>query len=103
LALADRNKKIVCLKLLMNMPKLGERSTMDLVVLAFSALICSSVLFIVVGIIIQKTLHPDMDLSKAGEAVYSMLNTIIGALIGFISGRFYGRHEGKVANGELTK
>jgi hypothetical protein len=44
-----------------------------------------------------------MDLSKAGEAVYAMLNTIIGALIGFISGRVYGRHEGKVANGEKNE
>jgi hypothetical protein len=87
----------------MNTSKLGERSTMDLVVLAFSCLICISVLFIVVGIIIQKTVHPDMDLSKAGEAVYSMLNTIIGALIGFISGRVYGRHEEKIANGETKK
>jgi hypothetical protein len=80
--------------------KLRERSTMDLVVLSFSALICVSVLFIVMGIIVQKTVHPDMDLSKAGEAVYAMLNTIIGALIGFISGRVYGRHEEKMADGE---
>jgi hypothetical protein len=80
----------------MNVPKLGERSTMDLVVLAFSVLICVSIMFIVVGIVVQKTVHPEMDLSKAGEAVYAMLNTIIGALIGFISGRVYGRHE---ANG----
>jgi hypothetical protein len=71
---------------------------MDLVVLSFSALICISVLFIVLGILVQKTVHPDMDLSKAGEAVYAMLNTIIGALIGFISGRVYGRHEEKIAN-----
>jgi hypothetical protein len=83
------------------MTKLGERSTMDLVVIAFSVLICVSIMFIVVGIVIQKTVHPDMDLSKAGEAVYAMLNTIIGALIGFISGRVYGRHE--AANGELKK
>jgi hypothetical protein len=71
---------------------------MDLVVLSFCALICLSVLFIVLGILVQKTVHPEMDLSKAGEAVYSMLNTIIGAIIGFISGKVYGRHEEKIAN-----
>jgi hypothetical protein len=70
-----------------------NRPTIDIVVLSFAALICVSVLFIVLGILIQKTVHPDMDLSKAGEAVYAMLNTIIGALVGFIGGRAYGRHE----------
>lgn len=87
----------------MNIPKLGEGSTIDIVVLAFTGLICSSVLFIVLGILVQKTVHPDMDLSKAGEAVYSMLNTIIGALVGFIGGRAYGQYEEKIANGEIKK
>jgi hypothetical protein len=84
----------------MNLPKFGDRTTVELVVLAFSGLICISVLFIVLGIVIQKTIHPDMDLSKAGEAVYAMLNTIIGALIGFVSGRVYGKYEEKLSNGE---
>lgn len=85
------------------MPKFGERSTMELVVIAFTGLICVSTIAIVIGILLQKIIHPEVDTSKAGEAVYAILNTIIGALIGFISGRVYGRHEEKIANGETKK
>lgn len=40
-------------------------------------------------------------MAKAAEAINNMLSTIIGALVGFISGRVYGRKEERdlIANG----
>jgi hypothetical protein len=59
----------------------------------FTLLICAVLIITVVGITVQKAVHPELDLSKAGDAVFNMISTIIGALVGFISGRAYGRRE----------
>jgi len=45
-----------------------------------------------------------MEVGRAAEAVNNMLSTIIGALVGFISGRAYGRREERdIKNGEPQK
>jgi hypothetical protein len=51
-------------------------------------------------VIIGKLLHPELDFAKAAEAINNMLSTIIGALVGFISGRAYGRREEKEKTNE---
>ena len=48
---------------------------------------------IATGVIIAKSVRPDMEVGRAAEAINNMLSTIIGALVGFISGRAYGRRE----------
>jgi hypothetical protein len=58
-------------------------------------LICVVITVSVVGIVVQKSLYPQLDLSKPGDAIFQMVSTIIGALVGFISGRAYGRREEK--------
>jgi hypothetical protein len=55
----------------------------------------------VLGITIQKAIHPELDLSKPGDAIFNMVSTIIGALVGFISGRAYGRREERESNGNF--
>jgi hypothetical protein len=85
---------------------LSTRPTTEIVVILFTLLICTVLIITVLGITIQKAIHPDLDLSKAGDAVFNMISTIIGALVGFISGRAYGRREEKdeqVKNGEQVK
>lgn len=72
---------------------LARRSTTEIVVLFFTFLICVVMIITIVGVMLAKFIHPDMDLSKAGDAVNGMINTIIGALVGFISGRAYGKRE----------
>jgi TRAP-type C4-dicarboxylate transport system permease small subunit len=72
---------------------LRNRSTTDIVVLLFTMLICSVMLIICSGTIIAKIIRPDMEVTRAAEAVNNMLSTIIGALVGFISGQHYGRNE----------
>lgn len=77
---------------------LHNRSTTDIVVLCFTGLVCAVLVLITVGIVVAKLLHPEADFSKAGEAINNMLSTIVGALVGFISGRIYGKREQQ--NGE---
>jgi hypothetical protein len=70
-----------------------SRPTTEIVVILFTLLICVVMSITVLGIVIQKTIHPELDLSAAGDAVFQMISTIIGALVGFISGRMYGSRE----------
>jgi hypothetical protein len=80
---------------------LSNRSTTDIVVLMFSSLVCSVLTITIIGVVIAKLMHPELDFSKTGEAVNNILSTIVGALVGFISGRRLGRREGQ-QNGEST-
>lgn len=45
------------------------------------------------GILLLKFMHPEMDTSRGGEAVSNILTTIVGALVGFIGGRATGKYE----------
>jgi hypothetical protein len=70
----------------------------------FTILICVIMTIVTIGAFAAKLMHPEMDLSKASEAINNMLSTIIGALVGFISGRAYGRREERdIQNGQPNK
>jgi uncharacterized membrane protein YfcA len=73
--------------------ELSKRTTAEIIVLLFTFLICVVMFVVTLGTIIAKMVHPEMEVSKAAEAINNMLSTIIGALVGFISGRAYGRRE----------
>ena len=77
----------------MDLLDLKNRPTADVVVLLLTMLICIVVTITVISISVAKVLRPDVDMSKAGDAIFNMISTIIGALVGFISGRAYGRRE----------
>jgi len=70
-----------------------HRTATEVVVILFTLLILIEMLMITSGVMLAKILHPDLEFAKAGEAINNMLSTIIGALVGFISGRAYGRRE----------
>jgi hypothetical protein len=72
---------------------LANRPTTEIVVLLFAFVVCIVLILSVLGVIILRILRPGIDLSKAGDAVFNMISTIIGALVGFISGRAYGSRE----------
>lgn len=82
----------------------GSRSTTDTVVLMLTLLICVVMFTICAGTIVAKALRPEMEVSRAAEAINNMLSTIVGALVGFIGGRAQGRHEERQAqlNGDQT-
>lgn len=72
---------------------LAHRPTTEIVVILFTLLIWVIMVMVTVGAIAAKLLHPELDITKASEAINNMLSTIIGALVGFISGRAVGRRE----------
>jgi uncharacterized membrane protein YdjX (TVP38/TMEM64 family) len=78
---------------------LRNRPTTEIVVILFTILICIIMLLVTIGVITAKLIYPEMDLSKSSESINNMLSTIIGALVGFISGRAYGRREEREKNG----
>jgi hypothetical protein len=83
---------------------LKNRPTADIVVLLLTIMICGVMLVIATGTIIAKVMRPDMEVGRAAEAINNMLSTIIGALVGFISGRAYGRQEQRdLQNGETSQ
>jgi len=59
------------------------------------------VVLAVIGILILKIIHPEADTTKGAEIIANMITTIIGALVGFIGGRAYGR--GENGNGKKEK
>jgi len=72
---------------------LKNRSTIDIVVILLTATIGVILTLTLLGILLLKILHPDMDTSRGGEAVGNILTTIVGALVGFIGGRATGKYE----------
>jgi hypothetical protein len=77
---------------------LKNRPTADIVVLLLTVMICTVMTIIAAGVIIAKSIRPEMEVGRAAEAINNMLSTIIGALVGFISGRAYGRQEERDLN-----
>jgi putative flippase GtrA len=78
---------------------LKERQTVDIVVIILTCTIGSVITVATIGIIVGKTLHPTMDTSRGAEMIAQVITTIVGALVGFIGGRAYGKSE---ANGKNT-
>ncbi len=83
---------------------LKSRPTADIVVLLLTIMICAVMIIIAAGTIVAKVWRPEMEVMRAAEAINNMLSTIIGALVGFISGRAYGRQEQRdLQNGEMSQ
>jgi hypothetical protein len=82
---------------------LSNRSTTEIVVLLFTVLICVVMVIVTTGTIIAKIWRPEIDTARPAEAINNMLSTIIGALVGFISGRAFGKKEQEeINNGKTT-
>lgn len=72
---------------------LSHRSTTEIVVLMFSAVTCLCLTVLVLGGSLMRFIWHTVDITYLAESVNQMLSTILGALIGFVSGRAYGRKE----------
>jgi cytochrome c biogenesis protein CcdA len=77
----------------MSLINFGNRSTIDVVVLTFTFLVGFVLTIIVVGAIIGRIARPELDMSRAVESTIEIINTLVGALIGFLGGRAIGRTE----------
>ena len=76
-----------------------DRSTLDVVVIALTITVCSTILFGTVGALIVRLIYPNTDLKGAAEIIGNNLGVMTGAVVGFIGGRATGRLE---ANGDKT-
>lgn len=79
---------------------LGKRSTTDLVVLILTVLVSVVLVLMILAGSIGKIIRPELDMSRISESVNQTISAIVGALIGFVGGRAYGRHEQITNNGE---
>jgi hypothetical protein len=73
-----------------------DRSTIDIVVLSFTFLVGLVIIMIVFGSLLARIIRPELDVTRVVESTIEIINTMVGALIGFLGGRAIGRIE---ANG----
>jgi hypothetical protein len=72
---------------------LGNRSTIDLVVLMLTFLVVAVLLIIIIGAVAARFFYPHVEMKEAAELTINTLSTIVGALVGFIGGRVVGKQE----------
>jgi len=72
---------------------LKPRSTADIVVIILATMVAAVVLLLVASILVIKLFQPDSTHDLATEAVINIVTTVIGALVGFVSGRAYEHHK----------
>lgn len=76
-------------------PDLTHRSTVDLVVLAVAFIISFVIVVTLLGVILIELVHPETDTESMVRMESEILGVLVGALVGFISGRNVGRSEAK--------
>lgn len=69
------------------MSSLGDRSTIELMVLALTVTICLALLLTGLAITVSELLHPEVDTSEAVSTLSDILSMILGALLGLLAGR----------------
>jgi hypothetical protein len=75
---------------------LKSRSTIDIVIILLASMVSVILIVGTLGIVIGKITHPEVDYAGGEKVIGSIVQTIVGALVGFIGGRATGRME---ANG----
>jgi hypothetical protein len=70
-----------------------NRPAVDIVVILMTVTVCVVLLMATVGVITVRAMHPELDLKGAEGAVGNILTTVVGALLGLITGRAAGRLE----------
>lgn len=69
------------------MSSLGDRSTIELMVLALTVTICLALLLTGLAISLSELLNPQVDTSEAVNTLSDILSMILGALLGLLAGR----------------
>lgn len=67
--------------------------TIDFVIRCLTLLVCLVIGVEVIGMITIQLIHPSTSVSHIFDALTETVTVIVGALIGFIGGRYAGRHE----------
>lgn len=74
-----------------------KRSATDAVVLTLTWVVAGTIMVLVIGLVIGRIMHPEIEYRAVAEMIEHITTTVVGALVGFIGGRAAGRVEG--ANG----
>jgi len=69
------------------MPRLRDRPTPDLVVIALAGVVVFSVAMTTVGAVVLRIVDPSADLDKVAARLADVTNTLIGAIVGYLAGR----------------
>lgn len=70
-----------------------KQPTIDFVIRCLTILVCLVISVEVIGMITIQLIHPSTSVSHIFDALTETVTVIVGALIGFIGGRYVGRHE----------
>lgn len=65
---------------------LGDRSTIELMVLMLTTTVCLGLLLIGAGITVIELVNPEADTSVAVAGLGSVLGTLLGAVLGLLAG-----------------
>jgi hypothetical protein len=68
-------------------PRLRDRSTGDILVLAVTLTICGSVLLGGAAIVAVELFHPETDTAAGARTIAGIINTMVGLLAGYLAGR----------------
>ena len=67
--------------------KLRQRSTPDLIVIALAGVIAFVVIASVIGGIVWRVNDPNADLAELTARIGDLVNTLVGAVVGYLAGR----------------
>lgn len=73
--------------------KLRRRATPDLIVIGFACVIAFVVVSAVIGAIVWRIVDPDADIDDLTARVGDLVNTLVGAVVGYLAGRGVIPHE----------
>lgn len=76
------------------MPRLRDRPTPDLIVIGLAVVLGFSIISWTVGALVLRIVDPDANLDKVAARLADVVNTLIGAIFGFLAGRRTGDGDG---------
>ena len=71
----------------MSSPRARRRSTSELLLLLFGGVVALQLVLSMLAVIVVTLVHPDVDITVMAEVVVAQTTLLIGALLGYLSGR----------------
>jgi Na+/H+ antiporter NhaA len=77
-------------------PRLRDRPTPDLIVLALTAIVIMVLAITVVALVITEIWYPERDQTELAKRIGSIMSSLIAAIVGYLAGRGVtnGNHKG---------
>jgi uncharacterized membrane protein YeaQ/YmgE (transglycosylase-associated protein family) len=78
--------------------RLSERSTADLVILFLAGVIGSTLLIAMLGLVVLRFVHPEVDVDSNLRVFGDVLTVLVGAIVGYVGGKAVGKSESESEN-----